>query len=201
MTANRHRRHGKRTFWLWLALATMAQAADLPDAGWRLTVIPSSVRPAMHEEIRNSRTALLTVARHAGYGELEYATTRGAWRWAREFAQAHGAAWLEQADVVIRRDRQGVIDRILITGDDPLLPALTQAPDFYEKFEPLLGDRFHVIIPDRTTIALYPRFGGEIPPGEASALLEMNRRATYPVSREVFSATRRGLVGAGVLEE
>jgi hypothetical protein len=201
MTATRPCRRGKRAFVVLLAAAALVRAEEAPDPGWRLTVIPSFERPALHQNIPGANTAVVAAARHTGYGELAYATTRGAWRLARELAEAQGARWLAAADVQIRRDRNRVIDRILITGDDPLLPALAVTPAFHDRFEPLLGAGFHVIIPHRRLIALYPRLGGGIPPGEAAALVEMNRYAIDPVSREVFRAGRGSLAGDGILEE
>ena len=201
MIATRPSGHGKRAFLLLFAAALTLQASDAPDAGWRLAVVPSYERPKLHEEIQGSQTAIIAVARHTGYGEFEYATTRGAWRMARELAQQDGGKWLTDAKVEFRRDRNSVVDRILITGEDPLLAALALVPAFYERFEPVLGDGFHVVIPDRNTIALYPRLAGEIPPEDAATLLEMNRLATYPISREVFRATRAGLVADGILED
>ncbi len=201
MTATRPRRHGKRAFLALLASVSIAAGGGAGDLGWRLTMIPSHERPALHEKIPGSQTALMAVGRHVGYGELEYATTRGAWRWARDRGAKDGNAWLTGAAVDVRRDKNRVIDRVLITGDDPLLPSLALTPAFYEHFEPILGDGFHVIIPDRNTIALYPRLAGHIPPDEAGSLLEIFRVATYPVSREVFRATRYGLRADGVLEE
>lgn len=184
-----------------LAALLFVATASAADPGWRLTVVPSFERPALAEKIPGSQTAALAVAREAGYGELEYATTRGAWRLAREIAAREGARWLDEASVETRRDTNRVIDHILITGDNALLPSLATSPAFYERFEPILGDGFHVIIPDRNTIALYPRLAGQIPPVEAGALLETYRLATYPVSREVFRATRFGLAADGVLED
>lgn len=201
MTANTLRSHGKRGFLLLLLLATGAFAAEADGPGWRLTVIGSFERPPLHESVPGSETALLAVGRPAGHGELEFAETRGAWRVAREMAEQHGKAWLEEAKVEIRRDAHRVIERIVLTADNPLLPAVTLTPAFYEKFEPLLGDRFHVIIPERGTIALYPKAGGHIPTEDVAALLEVHRMATYPVSREVFSATRGRLTADGILEE
>jgi hypothetical protein len=65
-----------------------------------------------------------------------------------------------------------------------------------------LGDGFYVVVPDRSTIALYPRLAGDgIPPRDAARFLQIHRLATYPVSREVFQATRLGLVADGVLTE
>lgn len=201
MTATRPRRRGKRAFLALLATSSLACVAAPPDPGWRLTVVPSFERPALREDIPGSTTAVLAVARPAEFGLFEYATTRGAWRWARDLARENGSTWLEASNIQIRRDKNRVVERILITGRDPLLPALALAPAFYDRFEPLLGAGFHVIIPDRNTIALYPRVAGVIPPGEAAALLEMNRLATYPVSREVFRATRGGLKAGGILTE
>lgn len=201
MTATRPRRHGKRAFLALLAAASLSRADDGADPGWRLTVIPSYERPAQHENINGSNTAIVAAARHRGYGEFEYATTKGAWRKAAQLAEDRGDAWLGAADVQIRRDRRRVIDRILITGRDPLTPALVLAPAFYDRFEPLLGPGFHVIIPDRNTITLYPRAGGTIPPDEAAALLRLHRESGYPVSREVFRASRGSLTADGILEE
>jgi hypothetical protein len=201
MTATRPRRRGKRAFLLLMAGLAMARAEESPDPGWRLTVIPSFERPALHESIPGSSTAILAVARPGELDLLEYATTRGAWRWARERARDHGNTWLDRAETRISRDKNRVVERIVITGDNPLLPALAVTPAFYDRFEPLLGPGFHVIIPDRNTIVLYPRLAGEIPPQEAANLLEIHRLATYPVSREVFRANRGSLQAGGILTE
>jgi len=201
MTATRPHRHGKRAFLALVALASLARAGQGTDPGWRMTVIPSFERPALHESITGSNTAIIAVARHKGYDQLEYATTRAAWRRAGELAGTRGGLWLAQADIQVRRDRRRIIDRVLIRGNDPLLPSLALAPAFYDRFEPMLGPGFHVVIPDRNTIALYPRVGGTIPAREAAALLRMNRYADFPVSREVFRASRGALDADGILEE
>lgn len=200
MTANRPRHYGKRTF-LALIAAVHTAAAASPDPGWRLVVIPAFERPPMHEAIPGSQTAIIAVARPAGLGLFEYATTRGAMRWARDLGAKDGALWLDAAQIEIRRGPKRVVDRILITGPDPMLCSLALTPEFYRRFEPILGDGFHVIMPDRNTIALYPRLAGRIPPPEASALLQMFLIASHPISREVFRATRGGLVADGILSE
>ena len=201
MTATRPRRRGKRAFLALLAAASVAGAAEIPDVGWRLVVVPSFERPALHRRIPGSDTTILAVARPAPLGLFEYATTRGALRWARDLGQRAGETWLDTAKTEIRRDNKRVIQRILITGDDPLLSSLALTPAFYRRFEPLLGDGFHVIIPDRTTIALYPRLAGRIPPAEAAALFKTWLLASHPGSREVFRATPDGLVADGLLSE
>lgn len=199
MIASRPRRYGKRAFLFFGVLAAHA-AGQLPDPGWRLTVIPAFEHPGLRMEIPGSKTAALAVARHKAYGELEYATTKGAVRFARDLAEERAGQWIMESDVQIRRGKDRVIDRIIISGDDPLLPALATARAFYDHFEPMLGDGFYVLIPDRKTIVMYPRIAGRIPPEEVPGILEINSAATYPVSREVFRATKRGLVAEGVLE-
>ncbi len=201
MTATRPRRRGKRAFLVFLLASASALADESPDPGWRLVVVPSFERPPLHENIPASDTAILAVARPGELGLLEYATTRGAMRWARERAAKDGEAWLDAARVDVRRGHGQVIDRILITGDEPLLTCLVLSPAFYRRFEPLLGDGFHVIVPHRNTIALYPRLAGRIPPPEAGALLRSHLTASHPVSREVFRATRGGLQADGILTE
>ena len=176
-------------------------AGDTAEPGWQRVVIPAFERPALHESIPGSQTAIIAAARPADLGLFEYATTRGAMRWARDLGAKRGTKWLAEAKIEIRRGKDRVIDRVLITGPDPMLSALALAPEFYRRFEPLLGDGFHVIIPDRNTIALYPRLAGQIPPAEAAVLLGMFLVADHPVSREVFRATRDGLVADGILSE
>jgi hypothetical protein len=201
MTATRPRHHGKRAFCALLAITSAACAAGGPDPGWRLVVIPSFERPALHRNIPGSDTAILAVARPATFGLFEYATTRGALRWSRDLGQQYGDTWLDAADIEIRRDKTRVIERIFITGDNPLLSSLALTPAFYRRFEPLLGDGFHVIIPDRTTIALYPRLGRPIPAAEAASLFQTWLLASHPVSREIFRATPDGLLADGLLTE
>ena len=75
-------------------------------------MIPSHERPALHEKVPGSQTALLAVGRHIGYDEIEYATTPAAWRWARERADADGEEWIGKASVEVRRDHDRVINRI-----------------------------------------------------------------------------------------
>ena len=201
MTATRPRRRCKRAFLVFFVVAGSALANDSPDLGWRVVLVPAFERPSLHENIPGSDTAILAVARPGELGLLEYATTRGAMRWARDLAEKKGETWLADADVEIRRGKGRVIDRILITGKNPLLSSLVVSPAFYHRFEPLLGEGFHVIMPDRNTIALYPRLAGRIPPGEAGALLRNHLIASHPVSREVFRATRGGLQADGILTE
>lgn len=201
MIATRPRRHGKRAFLAALLFTCIARGGVAQDPGWRLVVIPAFERPALHAGIPGSRTAIVAVARPAPLGLFEYATTRGAMRWAGDLAREKGEAWLAAADIKTRRDRSGVIDRIVIEGKDPALSSLALTPAFYRHFEPLLGDGFHVIIPHRNMIALYPRLAGKIPPEEASTLLLSNLTATFPVSREVFRGTPDGLVADGILTD
>lgn len=199
MIASIPRRYGKRAFAMLCAIVAPA-AAELPDIGWRMTVVPSFERPPLRLEIPGSKTAALTVARRSADGELEYATTKGALRFAKDLAEERAGQWLMDSAVEIRRQKNRVIDRIVISGDDPLLPSLATSRAFYERFEPMLGDGFYVVIPDRHTIVMYPRLAGRIPPDEIPGLLEVNGAATYPVSREVFRATKHGLSGEGMLE-
>jgi len=201
MTATRPRRCGKRAFLMFLVLAASALGKAPPDPGWRVVLVPAFERPPLHEKIPGSDTAILAVARPGELGLFEYATTRGAMRWARDLAEKNGEAWLAAADVEIRRGKGRVIDRVLITGDNPMLSSLALSPAFYRRFEPLLGEGFHVIVPHRNTIALYPRLAGRIPPADAGALLRSHLIASHPVSREVFRATRQGLVADGILAE
>ncbi|MBU3665886.1 MAG: hypothetical protein FGM15_08450 [Chthoniobacterales bacterium] len=201
MIANRPRHYGKRAFLAICTAASLARAEGPPDPGWRLMLVPSFERPAQHERIPGSETAIIAAAREIDYGGLEYATTRGAWRRARETAREQGDDWLSGANIEFLRDKKRVVKRILITGDGTLTMALPMTPAFYRRFEPILGDGFYVVVPDRTTIALYPRLAGGIPAAEAAMLLEKHHMAVHPVSREVFRATRDGIRAEGVLTD
>lgn len=197
----RPRFYGKCAFVILFALCILTRTQASGNE-WRLTIIPSFQHPALHKSIPGSHTATLAVAREAGYGELEFAATHEAFQEATANAEKFGNEWMTAATMDIRRDNKQVIESIFITTENSsLLPSLVMAPAFYDRLEPLLGAGFYIVIPDRNTLALYPRLAGGIPAKDTVLLLEMNRLATYPVSREVFRAQRGGLTATGILEE
>lgn len=201
MTATTPHRYGKRAFVIFLMLSVVVGAQTTDDA-WRLTIVPAFQRPPLHKPIRGSKTAVLVAAREAGYGALEFAKENEAFQRARASAEKFGDDWVASAKMEIHRDKNHVIESIIITDENgPFLPSLALAPAFYEHFEPLLGAGFYVAIPDRSTLALFPRLAGGIPAEATVQLIEKNRLATYPVSREVFRAHRGGLTAVGILEE
>ncbi len=200
MTANRPRRHSKCAFVIFFMLTVVVCSGDGFD--WRVTVVPSFPEPPLYESIRGSRSVVLAAARDSGYGELKFSSARSDFQRAKIIAEKMGGEWLKSVKMEIHRDKNRVIESVVITAsDDPLLPRITIAPAFYDYFEPLLGAGFYVVIPERQLLVLYPRLAGGIPAKETSALLETYRMATYPVSREVFRSERGGLVAAGILEE
>ncbi len=190
----------RATVWLWLALVATAAAEGPSPAPWSLTIEAAFVRPALHEPVPGASTAILCAARPDGHGGLEYATTRAAWRLARERGEREGAAWLGALQREMMRNREGVVTHGLLTGTTPLTPAVVLTPAFRAEFEPIFGPDFLVVIPDRYTVGIFPRLAGGIPPEVAGALANRHFVSAEPVSREVFRVTRDGIRAEGTLE-
>lgn len=185
------------------AFAEPPPAASPPPAAatdWTLTIEPAFMRPPLSEPIAGSQTAVICAVRPGEGGDLEYATTRGAFVRARERAAREGKAWLDALETQWERDKAGVITRAVLRGDHPLTPAVVLTPAFRATFEPVFGPRFLVVIPDRFTVVLYPRLAGEISPADAAELTAQTFVAAYPVSTEVFTVTRDGLRAMGRLQ-
>ncbi len=97
------------------------------------------------------------------------------------------------------RDSRGVILYAILADKDPFLTSVILSPDLIERFRETLGDRLHAVLVDRHRIYLFPATGGTLQ-AYGPALVEEFRRASLPVSLEVFLIDDNGYQVIGELE-
>jgi hypothetical protein len=97
------------------------------------------------------------------------------------------------------RDRKGIVQMAVIDSDRPVVAATVLAPDFIKKFEDILGPDLLVAIPNRYRVYVYPALASNFE-RTADAVLADYEMTPYPVSKEVFRVTPRGLETVGTFE-
>lgn len=97
------------------------------------------------------------------------------------------------------RDHRGVVLYAIIADEDPFLTSALLSPKLHERFKETLGDRIQVLLLERNRIYLFPATGGTLEEF-GPALVEEYRRASYPVSLEIFLLDRDGFRVVGELE-
>jgi len=100
-------------------------------------------------------------------------------------AIAYAQAILRQTSPKFLRDRHGVLVAIRIEGKDPALSSILLTPGFAERFEGLLGKDCLAAVPDRNTVFLFPRLGGNLEEFY-DPLRTIYHNSTWPVSTEFF---------------
>lgn len=97
------------------------------------------------------------------------------------------------------RDSRGVILYSILADKNPFLTSVLISPDLIERFRNTLGDRILAVLVDRHRIYLFPATGGTLQT-YGPALVEEFRRASLPVSLEVFLIDDDGYRVIGELE-
>jgi hypothetical protein len=92
---------------------------------------------------------------------------------------------LKQTSPTLIRDKHGVIAAIRIEGHDPAFSSILLTPGFADRFVNLLGKDCLVSVPNRQTLYLFPRLGGNME--EFSIPLRgIYHNSVWPVSTELF---------------
>lgn len=97
------------------------------------------------------------------------------------------------------RDHRGIVLYAIVADEDPFLTSAMLSPKLHERFKETLGDRIQVLLLERNRIYLFPATGGTLEEF-GPALVEEYRRASYPVSLEIFLLDREGFRVVGELE-
>lgn len=105
----------------------------------------------------------------------------------------------ETVDFRIVRDSRGVIEYAVLEGDDPFLSSAILSQKLLDRLREKLGDRIHAIPVDRQRVYLLPATGGDLETF-GPAIVKEFRRATLPISLEVFLLTDDGVSVIGELE-
>jgi len=100
-------------------------------------------------------------------------------------AVAYAQSILKQTTPKLIRDRHGVIVAIRIEGQDPAFSSVVLTPGFTDRFADLLGKDCLVCVPNRQTVFLFPRLGGNMEQF-AIPLRGIYHNSVWPVSTELF---------------
>lgn len=100
-------------------------------------------------------------------------------------AVAYAQSILKQTSPKIIRDRHGVIVAIRIENQDPAFSSVLLTPGFTDRFENLLGKDCLVCVPNRQTVFLFPRLGGNMEQFSIP-LRGIYHNSVWPVSTELF---------------
>jgi len=98
------------------------------------------------------------------------------------------------------RDKNGVVLFALLASDSPATASAVLAPDFAKKFADTLGPDLLVAIPNRYRIYVYSALTTDFQ-DTADIVLRDYETSGYPVSREVFRVTPKGLRAFGKFGE
>ncbi|MFV1994242.1 MAG: hypothetical protein ACC661_02305 [Verrucomicrobiales bacterium] len=179
-------------------------AAQEPAAREQKIVLiePKLMAPAVSREIPGARSTVLVAARETDYGGLEY--------YDKEAFEALGKSWeafyreaRERADALLltlepefKRDSRGVIEYALLSSESQRTAGVVLAAKFLERFRESLGDELVVMIPNRSTVLVFPKLASDYA-DYGEAVIEMYRDAVYPASLEIFVVDARGMRAIG----
>jgi hypothetical protein len=167
--------------------ALMSPTNALPLAGSRdVVIVPAELRDWIWQEMEPERflalkTPLQTYLRQAVRNTLPL---------------------LEEVEPQYYRNPKEVIEYgLLQSEDDPRLPTMILLPEFYQRFEPIFGPDFLVILPNRLSVYMFPRLAGNLDE-HAAMLLQVYETSQYPatsLSKDIFMITEDGIVLGGRL--
>jgi hypothetical protein len=169
---------------LWLPLCLALSRSVLAEPV--IILDPYFYRTPLHEAIDGSTKTVL-----AYYDETDGKVTplpnpaRQPVSELHTLAVAYAQAILRQMSPKFLRDRQGVLTAIRIEDKDPALSSILLTPGFAERFEDLLGKDCLVAVPNRNTVFLFPRLGGNLEQFY-DPLRSIYHNSVWPVSTEFF---------------
>jgi hypothetical protein len=103
----------------------------------------------------------------------------------RSLAVAHAQSILQRTSPKFLRDRHGVIVAIRIEDQDPAFSSVLLTPAFADRFANFLGNDCLVSVPNRQTVFLFPRLGGNME-RFSIPLRNIYHNSVWPVSTELF---------------
>ena len=109
-------------------------------------------------------------------------------------AVAHAQSILQRTNPKFIRDRHGVIVAIRIEDQDPAFSSVLLTPGFADRFANFLGKDCLVSVPNRQTVFLFPRLGGNMERFSVP-LRSIYHNSVWPVSTELFE-WRAGILHA-----
>ena len=130
-------------------------------------------------------------ARHYSREQFRKASPEG-WKAFFEAGKAAAAEHLKSLKPKFVRDDDKVIQYAVITADHPLTPAVILAPNFAALFAEKLGEQLLIVIPNRSTVIVFPKFANALDQ-YSPTLGGLFDDAIYPASEEIFELTKDGI--------
>ncbi len=115
-------------------------------------------------------------------------------------ARAAASQWLKQLKPELTRGANKVVEYAKLTSDKIPVCAVVLAPEFTHQFEDIFGPKPLVVIPNRSTIYVFPALAGKHEKYSAMILAAWHSPEAR-VSLEVFEVSEKGLRAVGVYEE
>jgi hypothetical protein len=184
--------------------AQEATPAPAPTS-WHLLVEPAFMRPDYPFPIEGTKATVITPGLIRD-GEVRYLTKADVERLkldlasVRRVARAAASSELARLTPEYVRDGKSVILYARLTSDAPIVAGTLLAPEFAAKFADTLGPDLLVAIPNRYRAYVYPALASK--PEDTAELVQRDYELSpYPVSREIFQVTPRGLKVVGLFGE
>lgn len=171
---------------------------------WHMLIEPTYMRPDYPSPVEGTKDVVLTPALIKD-GEATYLKKADVARLnldlesVRRVARAAAGAEVKKFKPEFVRDARGVMQYAVITTDSPATAGAVLAPEFAAMFADTLGPDLLVAIPNRYRVYVYPALAGDFA-STAGLVLRDYELSPYPVSKEVFRLTPRGLRAVGTFE-
>lgn len=178
-------------------------AAQSDEKQWRVLIEPKFMRPPVSFPIPGAERTLLVPGWFAD-DELHY-FSKQQWDalgldWAAFQKKSAANATDKKVKAEFARNKKNVIEYAALRSESPLTATAVLSPDFLKKFEDIFGPKLLVAIPNRFTVFIFPSLASNYM-DYALMIIEAYHATPYPVSLEVFEASKDGLRAVGTFEE
>lgn len=162
-------------------------------------------KPPIRRYLPGSKRTLIYPAMIGRHGEITPVTgfslrnDDDAWdSLVRDFRE-RASLLMATLDPVLVRDRHGVIQMAVITGEDPMTASCILSPGFLPRFSAVFGPELIVAVPTRNKIYVFPKLANRL--SEVGTTIRDDYLGSpSPVSCELFEMTKSGLRTVGTAD-
>ncbi|MEM7014723.1 MAG: hypothetical protein AAF585_24960 [Verrucomicrobiota bacterium] len=166
-----------------------------------VTFAPSFMSYEISQEIDGAKSTVLTPIQRTRTGVRVF--TKETWEkeghdWETWMTEAMKVAddLAENLEFKWVKDDNDVYLYAAFEVDDPLLNSMILSEKFLPRFEKQLGSQLLVVMPDRTSLYVFPKFGGKLS-DYGGALRSKYQNAVAKVSEEIFEVSKNGYRAVG----
>ena len=131
--------------------------------------------------------------------DLQKGTKPPAFDEIREEALRTASKVLASMNPRIVRDKNKVVQYVVLESDNPLTASCVLAPEFASQFRDILGPEILVAMPHRNLVLVFSR-QDDVHMKMSESIVSEYLNATWSVSREIFSLENGALRSLGVLQ-